>query len=341
MIRVYHNLLKNHASVEKKRDISKRIPLPGDVMSLVDLSGTYCAAYKKSDNSRFNILSAIVSFGLALTSMDKENKDATGVINPYVAQAAGRFTAVADMAVKSIALGGKSFENSYLLLAINPASHITADAIINIRTNVLTCSFHLNERITASPMTAMIIGRSIKRLTASLLNTLYAIYAKAATSTSDTTASIIWNNPAYSICDLYTTGIAIEKNMRYTSESHSNMLSFAIALFLAVLMTSAAIRNPYEANCIPGIVYSVCTIPETRITPIVIHIIFALTCVPSDRRALRKSLLIVNNKITDAASDRIQMPFTYRLNPSPHMERFLSANERMRLWILSPKRIRK
>lgn len=340
MIRVYHNLLKNHASVEKKRDISKRIPLPGDVMSLVDLSGTYCAAYKNLDNSRFNILSAIVSFGLALTSMDKENKDAIGVINSYVAQAAGSSTAFVDVAVKSIALGGKSFA-PYLLLAINPASHMTADAIINIRTNVLTCSFHLNERIIASPMTAMIIGRSIKRLTASLLNTLYAIYAKAATSTSDTTASIMWNNPAYSICDLYTTGIAIEKNMRYTSESHSNMLSFAIALFLAVLMTSAAIRNPYEANCIPGIVYSVCTIPETRITPIVIHIIFALTCVPSDRSALRKSLLIVNNNITDAASDRIQMPFTYRLNPSPHMERFLSANERMRLWILSPKRIRK
>lgn len=341
MIRVYHNLLKNHASVEKKHDISKRIPLPGDVMSLVDLSGTYCAAYKNSDNSRFNILSAIVSFGLALTSMDKENKDAIGVITPYAAQAAGRSTAFVDVAVKSIALGGKSFGPPYLLLAINPASHMTADAIINIRTNVLTCSFHLNERITASPMTAMIIGRNIKRLTASLLNTLYAIYAKAATSTSDTTASIIWNNPAYSICDLYTTGIAIEKNMRYTSESHSNMLSFAIALFLAVLMTSAAIRNPYDANCIPGIVYSVCTIPETRITPIVIHIIFALTCVPPDTSALRKSLLIVNNKITDAASDRIQMPFTYRLNPSPHMERFLSANERMRLWILSPKRIRK
>lgn len=341
MIRVYHNLLKNHARVEKKRDISKRIPLPGDVMSLVDLSGTYCAAYKNSDNSCFNILSAIVSFGLALTSMDKENKDAIGVITPYVAQAAGSSTAFVDMAVKSIELGVRVLETPYLLLAINPANHMTADAIINISTNVLTCSFHLNERIIASPMTAMIIGRSIKRLTASLLNTLYAIYAKAATSTSDTTASIIWNNPAYSICDLYTTGIAIEKNMRYTSESHSNMLSFAIALFLAVLMTSAAIRNPYEANCIPGIVYSVCTIPETRITPIVIHIIFTLTCVPPDTSALRKSLLIVNNKITDAASDRIQIPFTYRLNPSPHMERFLSANERMRLWILSPKRIRK
>lgn len=330
MIRVYHNLLKNYASVEKKRDISKRIPLPGDVMSIVDLSGTYCAAYKNSDNSRFNILSVIVSFGLALTSMDKENKDAIGVITPYAAQAAGSSTAFAYMSVKPIALGVRVLD-PYLLLAINPASHMTADAIINIRTNVLTCSFHLNERTTASPMTAMIIGRSIKRLTASLLNTLYAIYAKAATSTSDMTASIIWNNPAYSICDLYTTGIAIEKNMRYTSESHSNMLSFAIALFLAVLMTSAAIRNPYDANCIPGIVYSVCTIPETRITPIVIHIIFVLTCVPSDRSALRKSLLIVNNKITDAASDRIQMPFTYRLNPSPHMERFLSANERMRL----------
>ena len=242
---------------------------------------------------------------------------------------------------RKIIIEGKSFENPYLLLAINPANHITADATINIRTNVLTCSFHLNERMTASPITAMIIGRSIKRLTASLLNTLYAIYAKAATSTSDTTASIMWNNPAYSICDLYTTGIAIEKNMRYTSENHSNMLSSAIALFLAVLMTRAAIRNPYDVNCIPGIVYSVCTIPETRITPIVIHIIFVLTCVPSDTSALRKSLLIVNNKITDAASDRIQMPFTYRLNPSPHIERFLSANERMRLWILSLKRIRK
>lgn len=109
MIRVYHNLLKNHASVEKKRDISKRIPLPGDVMGIVDLSGTYCAAYKNSDNSRFNILSAIVSFGLALTSMDKENKDAIGVITPYAAQAAGSSTAFVDMAVKPISLGGKSF----------------------------------------------------------------------------------------------------------------------------------------------------------------------------------------------------------------------------------------
>ena len=104
MIRVYHNLLKNHASVEKKRDISKRIPLPGDVMSIVDLSGTYCAAYKNSDNSRFNILSAIVSFGLALTSMDKENKDAIGVITPYAAQAAGSSTAFVDMVVKPIPL---------------------------------------------------------------------------------------------------------------------------------------------------------------------------------------------------------------------------------------------
>lgn len=79
-------------------------------MSLVDLSGTYCAAYKNSDNSRFNILSAIVSFGLALTSMDKENKDATGVINPYVAQAAVSSTAFVDMSVKPIALGVRVLE---------------------------------------------------------------------------------------------------------------------------------------------------------------------------------------------------------------------------------------
>jgi hypothetical protein len=79
-------------------------------MSLVDLSGTYCAAYKNSDNSRFNILSAIVSFGLALTSMDKENKDAIGVITPYSAQAAGSSTAFADMAVNSISLGVRVLE---------------------------------------------------------------------------------------------------------------------------------------------------------------------------------------------------------------------------------------
>lgn len=76
---------------------------------------------------------------------------------------AGSSTAFVDVTVKPIALGVRVLD-PYLLLAINPASHMIADAIINIRTNVLTCSFHLNERITASPMTAMIIGRSIKKI---------------------------------------------------------------------------------------------------------------------------------------------------------------------------------
>lgn len=37
-------------------------------MGLIDLSGTYCASAKNSDNSRLNILSAILSFSTALTA---------------------------------------------------------------------------------------------------------------------------------------------------------------------------------------------------------------------------------------------------------------------------------
>lgn len=54
-------------------------------MNLVDLTGTYCAAMKNSDNSRFNILSAIVSYSLAMAAV-KDGESSIGIITPYAAQ---------------------------------------------------------------------------------------------------------------------------------------------------------------------------------------------------------------------------------------------------------------
>ena len=52
---------------------------------MVDLAGTYCAADKNTDGSRFNILSAIVSFCTAVNA-DKNHIDTVGIIAPYAAQ---------------------------------------------------------------------------------------------------------------------------------------------------------------------------------------------------------------------------------------------------------------
>lgn len=83
---VYNALLKDHPSVvQARRAIAKRAPLGGQAMGLIDLSGTYCASAKNSDNSRLNILSAILSFSTALTA-EKNGSDSVGIITPYAAQ---------------------------------------------------------------------------------------------------------------------------------------------------------------------------------------------------------------------------------------------------------------
>lgn len=83
---VYKNLLKNHVSVNHKRDsIVAMEPLAGDAVNLIDLAGTYCAASKNNDNSRFNILSAIISFSTAVKA-EKEGAESVGIITPYAAQ---------------------------------------------------------------------------------------------------------------------------------------------------------------------------------------------------------------------------------------------------------------
>ena len=83
---VYNNLLKDHKDVAANRSgIVRQQPFEGQAMNLVDMSGSYCAAGKNSDNSRFNILSAIISFSTAI-STEAISKSSVGIITPYAAQ---------------------------------------------------------------------------------------------------------------------------------------------------------------------------------------------------------------------------------------------------------------
>ena len=83
---IYNRLLKDHPSVLHKGDaVIKSEPLPGDALNLIDLAGTYCAADKNTDGSRFNILSAVISFSTAVKA-EQNNIDTIGIITPYAAQ---------------------------------------------------------------------------------------------------------------------------------------------------------------------------------------------------------------------------------------------------------------
>jgi hypothetical protein len=82
----YSGLLRDHDSVIHGRDsIAALSPCPGSPMTLVNLRGTYCASAPNADHSRFNVLSALVSLGLALTAV-KAGAESVGVIAPYIAQ---------------------------------------------------------------------------------------------------------------------------------------------------------------------------------------------------------------------------------------------------------------
>lgn len=85
---VYSNMLDNHQVVINSEDLTRivrREPLSGDALNLIDLSGFYCAADKNTDGSRFNILSAVVSFCTAV-SAQKNQIESIGIITPYAAQ---------------------------------------------------------------------------------------------------------------------------------------------------------------------------------------------------------------------------------------------------------------
>lgn len=84
--RIYGGLLKDHESVLKVRqNIADAMPIPGSAMNLINLAGSYCAAGKSSDNSRFNILSACLLFASAVNA-EQNGCDSVGIIAPYMAQ---------------------------------------------------------------------------------------------------------------------------------------------------------------------------------------------------------------------------------------------------------------
>lgn len=91
--RIYKSLLENHPDTYTQRDEIVNVePLKGHAMNMIDLHGTYCAASKNSANSRYNILSAILSFATVLTAEKnlplhkKTGKKSAGIITPYAAQ---------------------------------------------------------------------------------------------------------------------------------------------------------------------------------------------------------------------------------------------------------------
>lgn len=84
-INIYKRLLKDHSSVlSKTKHIVKQDMFKGSPINLIDLSTTYCATTKNVDNSRFNILSALLSLSIALKS--ESNVDSLSIITPYAAQ---------------------------------------------------------------------------------------------------------------------------------------------------------------------------------------------------------------------------------------------------------------
>lgn len=91
--RIYKGLLKDHPSMFGKWDfVTEKDPLSDEAMNLIDVFGTYCAASKNADNSRFNIMSALLSFAVALKSEKAQynlafkEEEKTGIITPYAAQ---------------------------------------------------------------------------------------------------------------------------------------------------------------------------------------------------------------------------------------------------------------
>ena len=83
---VYSNLLEDHDCVIPNNiETVQKDPFPDCPVNLINMAGTYCAAMKNSDNSRFNIIEAVISFLTALAA--EQNKvESIGIITPYAAQ---------------------------------------------------------------------------------------------------------------------------------------------------------------------------------------------------------------------------------------------------------------
>ncbi len=81
---IYNGLLKSANGMTEKREKTVMVePFAGRAMEFVDLSGTMSTCIKSSDDSHANVLSAFVTFSLALKAAQTQE---VGIITPYHAQ---------------------------------------------------------------------------------------------------------------------------------------------------------------------------------------------------------------------------------------------------------------
>lgn len=84
--RVYHMLINDHPIVDvSTQDIVAKYPFNNQPISMIDLSSTCNVCSKSSDGSRYNLLSAFISFQTGLWAIENCQED-VGIITPYVAQ---------------------------------------------------------------------------------------------------------------------------------------------------------------------------------------------------------------------------------------------------------------
>ena len=82
---MYGSLIKSDSSMTSTRsEIVQSKPFNGKPMYLVDLSGMMTVCQRNSDNSHFNVLSALITIGIAL---EAARHFEVGIISPYSAQA--------------------------------------------------------------------------------------------------------------------------------------------------------------------------------------------------------------------------------------------------------------
>lgn len=81
---MYHGLLKSDSDMGRlRRPIVESSPFPQNALHLLDLSGMMSVCMKTADQSRINVLSAMMSMGLAIKAAKQCE---VGIISPYNAQ---------------------------------------------------------------------------------------------------------------------------------------------------------------------------------------------------------------------------------------------------------------
>ena len=81
---MYRGLLKTANGIrEARQPILARKPMTGKAIGLMDLSGMMSVCQKTADQSRINVLSALISMGLACRAAETSD---VGIISPYSAQ---------------------------------------------------------------------------------------------------------------------------------------------------------------------------------------------------------------------------------------------------------------